>query len=175
MIILTKLKYEVSPMGSQEINNKEAKVKIGIQYLKDLSIENPNSPHIFTVSSSQAPKMDINYNVSVIKLGQEKESNTSSFEVILEVTINSKIIDDKTKKEHTLFVYEVKYAGVFSIEDDDKEQEKRILFIYAPTILFPFVRQITSNATGSCGLPPLMLDPIDFAAQYEQQNSDNTS
>ncbi len=147
-----------------------AYVQLGIQYLKDLSVENTNSPHIFTLNSSKAPKLDIKYNVSAVKLGEQEDSNTSSFEVILDVKVTSKIADDKNEAEHTLFICEAKYAGVFSIENGDDERQKRSLFIYAPTVLFPFLRQVVSSSTGSSGFPPLMLDPIDFAAQYEEHS-----
>ncbi|MBQ4874696.1 MAG: protein-export chaperone SecB [Rickettsiaceae bacterium H1] len=149
---------------------EDIKIKIGVQYLKDLSIENVNAPGIFTLENSSPPSIDVNYDISVARLNTNKESNISSYEVTLHVNIKS-IVKDKESKEHTLFILEAKYAGVFSIEgkvDDDKE--KRLLFIYAPNTLFPFLRRIIATSTGDCSFPPLMVDPIDFAGQFEKQN-----
>ena len=39
----------------------------------------------------------------------------------------------------------------------------------APHSLFPFARQILADATRNGGFPPLMLDPIDFAAMYQKR------
>ncbi len=36
-------------------------------------------------------------------------------------------------------------------------------------MLFPFARQIVADATRNGGFPPLLIDPIDFAALYQQR------
>jgi preprotein translocase subunit SecB len=41
--------------------------------------------------------------------------------------------------------------------------------IECPRLLFPFVRQIVSDATRNGGFPPLYIDPIDFVALYQQK------
>ena len=150
--------------------NNEIKIKVGSpQYLKDLSIENTNAPFIFTIETSSAPNIKVSHDISVAKLGDNNEASTSSFEVILSITIHSKI-SDTSGKEHTVFIFEAKYAGIFSIEGKpDDIQEKRMLFVYAPSILFPFLRRIIATSTGDCGFPSLMLDPIDFSAHFEEQ------
>ncbi len=156
-------------MNSQGIN--DIKIRVGIQYLKDLSVENSYAPAIFTVKSNEPPKIDVNYNIAVAKLSKQEDSTISSFEVTLIVTVASKVKEENSKEVRSMFVCEVKYAGIFSIEGSNEYNEKRFLFVYAPNALFPFVRQIIAANTGHCGFPPLMLDPIDFAGQFEKQQS----
>ena len=36
-------------------------------------------------------------------------------------------------------------------------------------MIVPFARQIVADVTRNGGFPPLMLDPIDFAAMYQQR------
>lgn len=158
-------------VSSQDVNNKDdIKVKVGIHYLKDLSIENVNSPGIYTVKNTSPPKIDVNYDISVSQLGKDGNDITS-FEVLLQVNINSKVSSESPKSEHTLFICEIKYAGIFSIDGGSDEEHKKVLFIYAPGILFPFLRRIASTATGDCGFPPLMLEPVDFANHFTKQDN----
>ena len=49
------------------------------------------------------------------------------------------------------------------------EHEKPFLLIEAPRMLFPFARNILAETTRDGGYPPLMLNPIDFAALFRQQ------
>lgn len=167
MFIICIIQYDGLDMSSQDSNG--IKIKVGIQYLKDLSIENINAPNIFMMESTSAPTIDVKYDVSVSKLAKDNDT-TSSFEVSLSVVINSKI-HNKEKKEHTGFICEAKYAGLFSLDGTiDSMNEKKILFIYAPNMLFPFLRNVIATATRDCGFPTLLLDPVDFAGQFDKQN-----
>jgi preprotein translocase subunit SecB len=48
------------------------------------------------------------------------------------------------------------------------------VLIECPRMLFPFARQILAEATRNGGFPPLMLDPIDFSAMYQQRMRQQT-
>lgn len=43
------------------------------------------------------------------------------------------------------------------------------LLVEAPRLLFPFARQIIAETVQNLGFPPVLLDPIDFAAAYMAQ------
>ena len=43
------------------------------------------------------------------------------------------------------------------------------LLIEAPRLLVPFARQIIAESIQNMGFPPLLLEPIDFAAAYMAQ------
>jgi preprotein translocase subunit SecB len=138
-------------------NNNEPtrrQVIINAQYVKDLSFENPGAPENL-VGKGDAPKIDVSVDIQVRAL-EEK-----IFEVALIVSAGAKIQDK------TLFLAELSYGGVFTVDVPESEKEA-VLMIYCPGMLFPFARRILSDATRDGGFPPLMLDPIDFAALFQQ-------
>ncbi len=124
------------------------------QYIKDFSFENPNAPR--SLQPGEQPKLDINVNVGAQKLGDDQ------FEVVL--TLNAKA----ENSEFTLFAIELVYAGVFRITGVPEEHLHPFVMIECPRMLFPFARNILAEASRNGGFPPLMLDPIDFAALYRQ-------
>ena len=44
-----------------------------------------------------------------------------------------------------------------------------MVLIECPRLLFPFARQIIADAVRNGGFPPLLLEPVDFAALYRQR------
>ena len=89
----------------------------------------------------------------------------SETEFEAELTLNATAKDGET----TMFNVELLYAGVFSISNVPQEQLHPFVMIECPRMLFPFARQIISDATARGGFPPLNVDPIDFAALYRQR------
>ncbi|WP_339045561.1 protein-export chaperone SecB [Candidatus Mesenet endosymbiont of Agriotes lineatus] len=149
----------------------ERKLKIKGQYIKDFSFENPNSPAVFQLLSKSAPDVKVVVNVGSAKLqAKENEESKESFhEVTLHVDIKAAAKADANEVD--VFRCEIKYCGVFLLESQiDEEELKRTLLIEAPSFLFPFAREIIARVVGSGGFSPIMLDPIDFAAMYEQQS-----
>jgi preprotein translocase subunit SecB len=71
--------------------------------------------------------------------------------------------------DETLFIVEVTYAGLFQIRNVPQEHMHPLLLIECPRLLFPFARQIIADATRQGGFPPLLIDPVDFAALYRQR------
>lgn len=126
------------------------------QYIKDLSFENPNAPRSLR-PSDKAPRLDVNVNVNV------RPQSQTDFEVELKV-------EGKAERgEDTLFIVEVTYAGIFQLRSVPQEHIQPLLLIECPRLLFPFARQIVADATRQGGFPPLMIDPVDFAALYRQR------
>lgn len=125
------------------------------QYIKDLSFENPNSPASLSTQDKQ-PAINIQINVTAKNMGDQ------DFEVAL--TIEGKAEMDST----LLFAFELVYAGVFRIQNVAQENLHPLVMIECPRLLFPFAREIVSNATRNGGFPPLMLDPVDFVGLYRQ-------
>ncbi|CEI84935.1 protein-export chaperone SecB [Ehrlichia minasensis] len=161
------------------------KLKVKGQYIKDLSFENQNSPQIFVMISKTPPEINISVNVSSVSLpvkaqGQENEQSLDNkVEPLYEVTLQ---VNAEARVSTTVaFICEVKYCGVFSIENSDTNNEEELsqqdmrdmLLVSAPSILFPFVRELISRVTATGGFPPLMLDVVDFKAMYESQIKQN--
>ena len=125
------------------------------QYIKDLSVENPNAPE--SLRAARQPKIDINVSVGV----NAKAEGTH--EVVLKLDAKAGSGKDM------LFAVELAYAGVFRAENMTQEQTQLALMIEGPRLLFPFAREILAHATRQSGFPPLMLDPVDFLALYRQR------
>lgn len=122
------------------------------QYIKDLSLEIPHAPHIFKNMESQ-PQMKIDLNVGANPV----EGNT--FEVTLSFRIDGNVKDEK------LFILEMEYAGIITVNVPDEHKEP-VLMIETPHLLFPYARQAISTVLFNGGLPPLMLNPVDFVGMY---------
>jgi preprotein translocase subunit SecB len=126
------------------------------QYLKDLSFENPHAPQSLAPQKAQ-PEINISINVNARNLAP------NDFEVELH-------IDAKAGLEgKVIFAAEILYAGVFRLENFPQNMLHPAVLIECPRMLFPFARQILSDATRNGGFPPLMLDPIDFASMYQKR------
>lgn len=131
---------------------------INSQYIKDLSMEIPHAPHIFKKLNEGAPKIDIEVNIETQKL----EENI--YNVLMNVTLNGEAKDEKA------FILELSYGAVVSLSVPQEHHEP-VLMIEIPHMLYPFVRQIIANTLTNAGLPPLMLNPIDFMAMYNAQKA----
>ena len=145
-----------------EKQHQDKKIKISAQYIKDLSFENPNSPHSLS-NNEGAPNINVEINVFARPL------NSSIYEVSL--SINGKA----EKKDLKIFEIELIYAGVFILPDIkiNKENEKKLVLIECPQLLFPFARSIVSSVTGDGGFMPLVIQPIDFELLYQKRNNKN--
>ncbi|TVS99121.1 protein-export chaperone SecB, partial [Wolbachia pipientis] len=144
----------------------QQKMRIHGQYVKDLSFENPNSPFL---SSNKAPDINVMVNINSAKLeGMENKERVNEEKPFHEITLHIEAkatVKDENMNDSVAFICEVKYCGIFSIENFKELSEEEIrqaLFIGGPTFLFPFAREIIARVTSSGGFPPLMLDPIDF-------------
>lgn len=134
-------------------------LNILVQYIKDFSFENPRAPESLKQGAQQSPKLDININVNANKM----EDN--HFEVVLSLEATA------TDAGGALFKAELIYGGIFRIQGVPEEHMHPFVLIECPRMLFPFARQIIADATRNGGFPPLMIDPIDFAALYRQNLS----
>jgi preprotein translocase subunit SecB len=133
----------------------QPQVSILAQYVKDLSVENPSAPQVY--SWQVQPTLDVQFNLNV----------ESADEGVHEVTLKFDISARSENGVH--FVVDLSYAGLFAIRNVPNEALSPFLLIEAPRLLFPFARQVISEAVSNTGFPPLMLDPIDFAAAYMAQ------
>ncbi len=131
-------------------------LKILGQYTKDFSFENPNAPQSLAPQQQQ-PDINIAVNVNAKNLGP------NDFEVELHLDAKA------TGEGKVVFAAELLYAGIFRLENFPQNVLHAAVLIECPRMLFPFARQIMAEATRNGGFPPLMLDPIDFAAMYQRR------
>lgn len=133
-------------------------LRVLAQYLKDQSFENPKAPQSF-IDSNETPAVDVNVDVGGRGIGAEQ------YEVELTVSVRA------TRNGGVVFVCETTYAGVFEIRNVPQEQLEPIMLVECPRLLFPFIRQIIAETTTNGNFPPVMLDPIDFFAIYQQRRA----
>jgi len=126
-------------------------------YLKDLSLEQPNSPQILLEQGQ--PAVEIN-----LTLGAEPIAD-GMYEVTVMATVTTKVNDK------TLFLVEAKQGGIFEIRNIPEEQLRQILGIACPGIVYPYLRAIVSDVCTRAGFPPVMLSEVNFQAMFEAQQA----
>jgi preprotein translocase subunit SecB len=124
-------------------------------YLKDLSLEQPNSPQI--LGEAIQPEVDINLAVSAEPVVE------GIFEVCVTATVTAKA------GERTVFLIEAKQAGIFEIRNIPAEQMQIILGVACPTMVYPYLRAIVSDVCTRAGFPPVLLTEVNFQAMFEAQ------
>ena len=136
-------------------SNSAPQLMVLAQYTKDLSFENPNAPG--SLQQTTQPQISISVNVVTRPL-----SDTD-----IEVTLR---LEGKAETAGSvMFNIELQYAGVFRIQNVPQEQVQPLVLIECPRLLFPFAREIIATSVRNGGFPPLILDPIDFVALYQQR------
>jgi preprotein translocase subunit SecB len=131
-------------------------------YLKDLSLEQPNSPRILLEQAT--PNVDIN-------LGVAAETLTEGvYEVTITATVTTKVAQDRT-----LFLIEAKQAGIFEIRNIPQDQVAPILGIACPSMVYPYLRATVSDVCTRAGFPPVLLSEVNFQAMFEAQQAQNAA
>jgi len=124
-------------------------------FLKDVSVEVPNSPEIFT--NREAPQINIELNNNAKPLAD------GFYEVALQITVTSKQADK------TAFLIDVTQAGIFAVKNVPEENIEPVMAITCPNILFPYAREAISDLVIKAGFSPVLLNPINFETLYMQQ------
>jgi len=151
-------------MTEQNATQEAPVFRMQKMYIKDFSFENPNAPQIF-IARNQEPKVDFNLQVNSKKIDEDH------WEVSLAIT--SKMMDKNTD-DQMMFVVEVEHAGIFMMKNIPEEHVQRVLAVDCPLMLFPFTRQIISQASVDGGFMPFLMEPINFIALYENAQQQQT-
>jgi preprotein translocase subunit SecB len=124
-------------------------------YLKDMSLEQPNSPAIFL--EQEAPSIEVAIDIASEALAE------SIHEATITITVTAKIQDK------IAFLVEGKQAGIFEVRNVPEEQLELILGISCPNILYPYLRANIADTITRAGFPPIHLNEINFEAFYQQR------
>ena len=147
----------MNEVRTAEADTNASGVQVSLQsvYLKDCSYESPNGPR---VPNNQAwePKFQLNMNTSAEELSPEVR------EGLLTITVEAK------QGEATLYLVEVKQAGLFSITGASMEELKRLIGSFCPNVLFPFAREVISDLIVKGGFPNFVLPLVNFDALFAQ-------
>ena len=126
-------------------------------YLKEASLEQPNSPAILL--DAEQPALEINLGVNAENVAE------GIFEISVTATVQSKI------KDKTVFLAECKQAGIFEIRNVPEEQMAGVDGVACPQIVYPYLRSNVADLIQRGGFPPVHLAEINFQAMYEQQQA----
>ncbi len=124
-------------------------------YLKDLSLEQPNSPQILL--QQVQPQVDINLAIAAEPVAD------GVYEVAVTATVTTKVADK------TLFLIEAKQAGIFEIRNLPEDQLQAIIGIACPGMVYPYLRAVVSDVCTRAGFPPVILSEVNFQAMFEAQ------
>ena len=124
-------------------------------YLKDLSLEQPNSPQILLEQAQ--PQVDINLSLAAAPVAD------GVYEVSVTATVTTTVADK------TLFLVEAKQAGIFEIRNIPDDQLQPIIGIACPQIIYPYLRAIVSDVCTRAGFPPVVLAEVNFQGMFEAQ------
>ena len=140
------------------MSDQEAPVfQIQRVYLKDLSLEQPNSPAILLEQAQ--PSVDIQLGVEATPVAD------GIYEVAVTATVQTKIED------RTVFLVEAKQAGIFEIRNLPEDQMGPVIGIACPQIVYPYLRGNVADIINRAGFPPVHMAEINFQALYEQQQA----
>jgi preprotein translocase subunit SecB len=147
---------------------------VNIQFVKDLSFEVPGAPQIFSTLRTQ-PNVQINLDVQARRI----EDGVNVFEVVLvvraEATEGPSADGQAAEPGRVVFIAELSYAGVFTLNGVPENQVEPLLLIECPRLLFPYARNILADVTRDGGFPPVLLQPIDFVALWQSRRQANAA
>ncbi|MDR3535999.1 MAG: protein-export chaperone SecB [Acetobacteraceae bacterium] len=166
---------ETTPTPPQGTAPQTPPLVVNIQYVKDLSFEVPGAPQIYTQLHA-APRVDINLDVQARRVTEGQ----SAFEVTLSIRAEATETPAAgstngggatAEPGKRVFLAELAYSGVFTLTGLPDNTVEPVLLVECPRILFPFARNILADITRDGGFPPVLLQPIDFVALWQQRRA----
>jgi preprotein translocase subunit SecB len=139
-----------------DANGSQPVFKIQRVYIKDVSYESPQAPHVFTQNTQWQPSVALHLNT------ESKSLENDIYEVELTVTATVKL------GEEVAYLIEIKQAGLFLVKGFEADRLAPMLGSFCPNILFPFAREEIATLVQKGGFPQLLLDPVNFDALYAQ-------
>jgi preprotein translocase subunit SecB len=152
---------ETDPPGTapdaapSEAPSAPPQVNILAHFVRDLSFENVGA--IEGTPAEGAPEISVQVNLDGQHIGEDRYQ------------VNMKLAAKAVNGEHTRFLVELEYTGIFSITNVQEAHIHPMMFIECPRLILPFARRVVADATRDGGYPPLMLDNVDFASLYRQK------
>jgi preprotein translocase subunit SecB len=140
-------------MAEQQEQATQIDFNIQRIFVKDISFECPNSPHIFKKEWAPEVSMDIDTKSQKLEEGV--------YEVVLTLTTTAKVGED------VAFLCEIQQAGIFTVGLTDGTQLAHCLNAFCPNILFPYAREAVSNLVTRGTFPQLNLAPVNFDALFQ--------
>ncbi len=135
---------------------EEKKPHFAIQriFLKNLSMECPNSPEIF---KNWNPELSVDLKTAHRHLEED------FWEASIRITATVKCT------EQVAFVCEVDQAGIFTLSNVPADQVEQLLETVGMEAIYPFAREVIADVVVKSGFHQLLLAPINFDAYYQEK------
>lgn len=155
--IISSLNLDAPEDSGPLANGEDTSPAIGLisQYIKDLSVENPNAPDSY--QWTDAPEISVDFNIGARPLGPDVH------EIELKINVAAR------SPQGTAYAVELAYCALIGMRNVTEDQAHPFLFAEGPRLVFPFARRIIADAVRDAGYPPLILEPIDFNGLYLSQ------
>jgi preprotein translocase subunit SecB len=142
-----------------EVENQPAAPVFSIEklYVKDLSLEIPHAPGIFL--EREQPQIELQLHSQAIGV------ENGVYEVTVTVTVTARLAE----KDRVMFLIEAKQAGIFQLANLPSEETDTVLGVVCPNILYPYLREVVSDASVRAGFAPVLLNPINFEVLHQQK------
>lgn len=147
---------------------REPPYRIYAQYIKDLSVENPQAPEIFTDPAIRQVRPQVAIDVSTRSLGNRM------VEVVVHADVKGRIVNEQGEEQRTAYLIELAYGCAVEVGAIEKQAIEPLLMIEVPRVLFPYIRAILSENSRDAGHSILMLPPIDFLGIYRAKKQQGT-
>ena len=142
----------------------DSQINILAQYVRDISFENPLAPNSLRAENNK-PQLNINIGVDARKVPDDKIENMYESVITLRAEAND-------QNGEPIFILELLYGTLVVLNDLPEDNHHPVMMIEIPRLSFPFVRQLVGNLTQQAGMPPLMLNPVDFHRLYIDRYKD---
>jgi len=143
--------------ASQPATSELPSFNIEKLYVKDLSLEIPHAPGIFL--EREQPQIELQLHTQATNI------EDGVFEVSVTVTVTARL----SEKNKVMFLIEAKQAGVFQLLNLPPAEQDTVLAVVCPNIIYPYLREVVSDVAVRAGFSPVLLNPINFEALYQQQ------
>lgn len=126
-------------------------------YVKGLSLEIPHAPSIYL--EREAPQIDLQLHTEYSAI------DAGIYEVVITVTLTAKL----STQDKVMFLIEAQQAGIFHLLNIPQAELESVLAVVCPNIIYPYLREVITDASVRAGFAPVMLNPINFEVLYQQQ------
>src|SRR6202142_1005403 len=162
---------ETTPAPAPGAAPRPPPLVVNIQYVKDLSFEVPGAPQIYSQLRNQ-PQVSINLDVQARRVQEGQNVYEVAIMIRAEAHDGSPQGNGQAASPApTVFVAELTYAGVFTLNGLPENAIEPVLLVECPRILFPFARNILADVTRDGGFPPVLLQPIDFVQLWQSRRA----
>jgi len=147
------------PEKKEDGNRKQ--IRLERIHLKDVSLETPNTPKIFTVDWDPSLAVDIENHYTFL--------SDDRYEIVLTVTATATIADS------TAFLIEINQAGIFLLKGYNEQQLDRLCNVYCLKQLYPYACSTICELIAKGGFPQLLLAHLNFQQLYEKRLKDSAA